>query len=189
MVLEAHTMGVAPVELHRHRLRRSTIVACSMMLNASQGLPAPEQRSRQVLAMAFARGMTIDPPESWSQSHAGIVRIQTKPTLASTARHIRIIARGCCHRRRVVIHLQQSSHPDRRTTCRYQKLRLVSARRRNAVKSALLTQSPDEIRCPFRKFHPSRFALIMSWCSASGTFGTCWDHTKDITMTLARTYR
>ena len=72
-------MGIAPVELHRHRLRRSTIVACSMMLNASQGLPAPEQRSRQVLAMAFARGMTIDPPESWSQSHAGIVRIQTKP--------------------------------------------------------------------------------------------------------------
>ena len=23
----------------------------------------------------------------------------------------------------------------------------------------------------------------------SGTFGTCWDRTKDITMTLARTYR
>ncbi len=32
-------------------------------------------------------------------------------------------------------------------------------------------------------------ALIMSWCSASGTFVTCWDCTKDITMTLARTYR
>jgi hypothetical protein len=31
--------------------------------------------------------------------------------------------------------------------------------------------------------------LIMSWFSASDTFATCWDRTKDITMTLARTYR
>jgi hypothetical protein len=32
-------------------------------------------------------------------------------------------------------------------------------------------------------------ALIMSWCSTSGTFATCWDRTKNITMTLAHTYR
>jgi hypothetical protein len=32
-------------------------------------------------------------------------------------------------------------------------------------------------------------ALTMSLCSASGTFATCLDCTKDITMTLARTYR
>ena len=31
--------------------------------------------------------------------------------------------------------------------------------------------------------------LIMSWCLASGTFATCWDRTKDITMTLALTCR
>jgi hypothetical protein len=28
-------------------------------------------------------------------------------------------------------------------------------------------------------------ALIMSWCSASGTFGTCWDRTNDITITFS----
>ena len=32
-------------------------------------------------------------------------------------------------------------------------------------------------------------ALIMSWCSASSTSASCWDRTKDITMTRARTYR
>jgi hypothetical protein len=32
-------------------------------------------------------------------------------------------------------------------------------------------------------------ALIMSWCSESGTFAICWDRTKDITMTLAHIYR
>jgi hypothetical protein len=32
-------------------------------------------------------------------------------------------------------------------------------------------------------------ALTMSVCSANGTFATCWDRTKDITMTLARIYR
>ncbi len=29
----------------------------------------------------------------------------------------------------------------------------------------------------------------MSWCSASSTSASCWDRTKDITMTRARTYR
>ena len=32
-------------------------------------------------------------------------------------------------------------------------------------------------------------ALTMSWCSASSTSASCWDRTKDITMTRARTYR
>jgi hypothetical protein len=32
-------------------------------------------------------------------------------------------------------------------------------------------------------------ALTMSWCSASSTPANCWDPTKDITMTRARTYR
>jgi hypothetical protein len=32
-------------------------------------------------------------------------------------------------------------------------------------------------------------ALIMSWCSASGTFAICWDRTNGTTMMLAHTYR